>query len=307
MRIHLDTDLGGDADDLCALAMLLGDPEVELAGITTSADATGQKAAFVRHALALAGRSEIPVAAGAASFLGGQPHELVNHDARYFPDFDFSTPTPRDPPGAALDLLGRSVESGAAVIAIGPYTNIAAFEAIRPGELASIRLTVMGGWLGPFPLGYPQWGPDMDYNVQADRLAARIVFERLEPLVVPLVTCLDTTLRRRDLPALRDGGPLSRLIALQGEQHATDHDVARLARGNPALPPDMLNFHWDPLACAAALLWPEIDTTPMRLALIERDGQLAFEQSPEGKWLRVATAVDVEGFRAAWLERAMRV
>ena len=307
MRIHLDTDLGGDADDLCALAMLLGDPEVELAGITTSADATGQKAEFVRLALTLAGRSEIPLAAGSASFFGGIPHDLVNHDARYFPDFDFSAPIHRDPPGAALDLLGRSVESGAAVIVIGPCTNIAAFEVMRPGELAKIRLTVMGGWLGPFPPGYPQWGPDMDYNVQADRVSARIVFERLEPLLVPLAVCLDTTLRRVDLPALREGGPLARLVALQGEQHAADSGVGRLARENPALPHDMLNFHWDPLACAAALLWPEIDTTPMRLALVERDGQLAFEQSPDGKWMSVATAVDVEGFRAKWLERVVRV
>ncbi len=32
MRIHLDTDLGGDTDDACALAMLLGWPGVELVG-----------------------------------------------------------------------------------------------------------------------------------------------------------------------------------------------------------------------------------------------------------------------------------
>ena len=38
MRIHLDTDLGGDPDDACALAMLLGWPEVEMVGITTTTD-----------------------------------------------------------------------------------------------------------------------------------------------------------------------------------------------------------------------------------------------------------------------------
>ena len=38
MPIHLDTDLGGDPDDACALAMLLGWPDVELVGITTTAD-----------------------------------------------------------------------------------------------------------------------------------------------------------------------------------------------------------------------------------------------------------------------------
>ena len=38
MRIHLDTDLGGDTDDACALAMLLGWHEAEITGITTVAD-----------------------------------------------------------------------------------------------------------------------------------------------------------------------------------------------------------------------------------------------------------------------------
>jgi hypothetical protein len=35
LRVHLDTDLGSDTDDLCALAMLLGWPDVEVVGVTT--------------------------------------------------------------------------------------------------------------------------------------------------------------------------------------------------------------------------------------------------------------------------------
>ena len=41
-KIHLDTDLGGDIDDLCALAMLLRWEGAELAGITTVAEANGR-------------------------------------------------------------------------------------------------------------------------------------------------------------------------------------------------------------------------------------------------------------------------
>ena len=37
-RIHLDTDLGGDTDDLCALAMLLKWPSVQITGITTNTE-----------------------------------------------------------------------------------------------------------------------------------------------------------------------------------------------------------------------------------------------------------------------------
>ncbi len=36
VKVHLDTDLGGDIDDLCALALLLRWPEgVQLTGVTT--------------------------------------------------------------------------------------------------------------------------------------------------------------------------------------------------------------------------------------------------------------------------------
>ena len=34
--IHVDTDIGGDTDDLCALVMLLGWPDVELTGVTAT-------------------------------------------------------------------------------------------------------------------------------------------------------------------------------------------------------------------------------------------------------------------------------
>ena len=66
MKIHLDTDLGGDIDDLCALAMLLRWPgDVHFTGITTVAEAKGRRAGYVRYILGLEGKNEIPVAAGA--------------------------------------------------------------------------------------------------------------------------------------------------------------------------------------------------------------------------------------------------
>src|SRR5215216_6970657 len=65
-KIHLDTDLGGDIDDLCALAMLLRwQGDVQLTGITTVAEAKGRRAGYVRYILGLEGKDKIPVAAGA--------------------------------------------------------------------------------------------------------------------------------------------------------------------------------------------------------------------------------------------------
>lgn len=116
MRVHLDTDLGGDPDDACALAMLLGWPGVELVGITTTIDPGGRRAGCVAHCLRLTGREDVLVAAGAAVSMttlqlaepAGQP---------YWP----ATAVPRpSPPGAALDLLDSSIAAGRPSSVSGP-------------------------------------------------------------------------------------------------------------------------------------------------------------------------------------------
>src|ERR671929_1060770 len=120
--IHLDTDLGGDPDDACALAMLLGWPGVELVGITTTLDRGGWRAAYVSHCLELAGRMDIPVAAGSeVSLTTLRPADPFRAEP-YWPRGLVARPAPS---GAALDLLTHSIASGATIIGIGPSTNLA--------------------------------------------------------------------------------------------------------------------------------------------------------------------------------------
>jgi purine nucleosidase len=167
MKIHLDTDLGGDPDDACALALLLRSPDVEVTGITTVLDGDGQRAAYTEHVLRLAGRSGIPVIAGAGATLTG-------NQAR--PDGLWPELPPRPAaPGAALDLLAASVATGSTIVAIGPLTNLGLLETVRPGTLAGADVVAMGGYLDPPADGLPQWGPEMDWNIQFDTRAARIV------------------------------------------------------------------------------------------------------------------------------------
>src|SRR5712691_9480909 len=64
-KIHLDTDIGGDMDDLCALAMLLKWPGLEITGVTTVSEEQGRRAGYVHYVLSLVGRTGIPSAAGA--------------------------------------------------------------------------------------------------------------------------------------------------------------------------------------------------------------------------------------------------
>jgi inosine-uridine nucleoside N-ribohydrolase len=75
VRIHVDTDFAGDPDDACALAMILGWPDVEITGITTMANPDGLRAGCVRHFLELTGRPDIPVAVGTGhSLTTGSTH-----------------------------------------------------------------------------------------------------------------------------------------------------------------------------------------------------------------------------------------
>ena len=68
--IHLDTDIGGDTDDLCALALVLAWPGAEPLAVTTVSDDGGRRAGYARYAHGLAGRAGVPVAAGADISLG---------------------------------------------------------------------------------------------------------------------------------------------------------------------------------------------------------------------------------------------
>jgi inosine-uridine nucleoside N-ribohydrolase len=300
-RIHLDTDLGSDTDDLCALAMLLGWPDVALTGVTTVSDPGGRRAGWTAYALALAGRQDVPVEAGAAGSLAGFTIPLA------FPPY---WPDPVDPrpsaPGAAVDMLVAAAERVDTIVAIGPYTNLALVEAARPGLLATTELVVMGGHVPEPGEGYPPWGSADDTNVQQDAFAAAVVFARCAPMVVPLATTQRVTLRASHLEALRRGGALARLLADQGEAHARDLGRTELGRAFPALPDDLLNFQYDPLASAVAAGWGGVTFAELPVRTTIREQLLHMAIEPGAPTLRVATDVDGPAFDAAWLDAVLR-
>ena len=300
-RVHLDTDLGSDTDDLCALALLLGWEGAELVGVTTNTDPGGVRAGFTNFALEMAERSDVPVRAGAEGSLAGLFAPLA------FPDYWPEEIAPRPArPGEALELLEANAEAGATIVAVGPYTNLALLEAARPGLLASSRLVVMGGHVTAPRPGLPQWGVHDDFNVQQDRWAAAIVFERTAPLVVPLAVTLEVHLRAAHLERLRAAGPLGRLLAEQGFMHARDNARTELGRSFELLPDDLLNFHYDPLACAAALGWDGIRTKEIPVGIELHDDRLWMERRKDGRALEVATEVDTARFEEAFLRAVER-
>ena len=301
MKLHLDTDLGGDIDDLCALAMLCKWPGVDLTAVTTNQDNGGRRAGYVRYALNLAGKSEIPVAAGAdASSDHYRFYSELPDEKRYWPEPISPVPGPID---AALDLLQRSIEEGAIIAGIGAYTNLALLEKGNPGALEKANLCLMGGYIFPVPDGFPQLDYTMDWNMQIDAQSALLVLERANPLLVPMTITMQTWLRRADLPALRHAGPVEQLIAKQAEAWAEDHRMeTRFGETCAGLPKDTINFQHDPLACAIALGWKdgiEIEEIPVTSEI--RDSWLHQRADPAGKPARVITRVDGSKFADFWL------
>jgi inosine-uridine nucleoside N-ribohydrolase len=188
-------------------------------------------------------------------------------------------------------------------VIIGPTTNAAMLEAARPGALGQPRTVLMGGWIDPPRKGLPCWGPEMDWNIQTDTHAAEIVFSSARLTLVPLPVTLEAHLRALHLPRLRAAGPIGRLLARQAECHAHDHGMAAFAREHVGLPDDLLNFQYDPLACAVAVGWPGAQVTDARLVPHLDDGLLTYRRSPEGRPTQLLTRVDGPGFAEMWLRR----
>ena len=314
MRLHLDTDLGGNPDDACALTMLFGWPGVELAGITTTIDPGGRRAGCTTALLELLGRSELPVVAGAAMSL--TIRRLAGPNEGLFPQGVTARPASA---GAALDVLERVIAAGVRIAAIGPLTNIAAIgpltnlaalELLRPGALAAADLVVMGGWVDPPGPGYPPWGPERDRNLQGDTVATELVARAVGRLtLVTLPGALSAALTGRDLPRLRALGPVGELLARQSEARRDEAGYATLGRECAGLPDDLVNFHFDPVACAVAAGWGAVRTRTERLSPAVEDGVLHWRRDMRGRPIDVVTEVDGAAFTAAWLtavERAIR-
>jgi inosine-uridine nucleoside N-ribohydrolase len=297
--LHVDTDFGGDPDDACALAMLLGWPDVEITGITTNLERAGQRAGCVEHYLGLAARRDIPVAAGAETSLTTDAQFTSTWgDDRYWPD----PVTPR-PSSAehALDLLADSARRGATIVAIGALTNLALLERARPDTLRDVSIVAMAGWLAPPGDGLPDWGPEFDFNVQCDTKAADIVLGAARVTLVPLPVAMHAQLRRRDLDRLRTSGPIGALLARQSETYGSDSGMEARGREYPRLADDLVNFHWDPVTAAVAADWSGASIADVTLETQFQDGVLRLHETPGGRSHRAVAGIDAEAFTEAFL------
>ena len=200
-RAVFDTDIGSDVDDVLALAVILGSPELELGGVCTVYGDTLLRARMVARVAGTAGRDVGAIVPGRTATRSGREVWWAGHEGALLPDLDRErVDTATDP----IELLRMSP----AVIAVGPLTNVA--EAVERPDRAIEQLCVMGG---DFGLG------NAEHNIKCDVDAAAAVFASGVPATV---IGLDQTTRIRlgaaVVAEIETAGPLGRLLAAEMRQ-----------------------------------------------------------------------------------------
>jgi inosine-uridine nucleoside N-ribohydrolase len=306
--ILIDADPG--IDDAIAILLALASTELNLVAITTVVG-NAPVANATRNALRLlhlAGRPDIPVAAGADRPLVHPPRDFVSKPSKVHGDDGLGGATMenapfRARPGHAIDLMVEMVDEygeDLTVIAIGPLTNVALFFALHPERAARIgHLIVMGGGLAEGG----NYTAAAEFNFYSDPAAAERVFQ--SSINITLLS-LDVTQRAVVRPAdfARAGSGSIGIAVRQMLGFYVDWHVATY--GTDALP-----MH-DSLAVAYAIA-PEIVTTVRAALGVAYDegrtrGQTLVDRlgfSGRDRTAQFATEIDAERFRDLLCSRLM--
>jgi len=183
-RVIIDTDPG--VDDAFALLLAMRSPELKIEGITPVAgnvplDLTLPNALRMTE---IAGRDDIPVAAGAKSPL---MRRLVTatyaHGENGLGGTVFPEPKRKpvaDPASVFIEQIVRKYPHEVTLITLGPLTNVATALNSDP-ELASLvpGVVMMGGSLSGGNIT-----PAAEFNIYVDPEAARIVFQSGIPITM---------------------------------------------------------------------------------------------------------------------------
>jgi inosine-uridine nucleoside N-ribohydrolase len=185
--VLIDCDPGHD--DAIALLLALASPELELLGVTTVAGNTTIENATANaiRVLELAGRGDVPVAAGADRPLVREPYAAVYvHGESGMDGPDLPPPRARPVEGHAVDFLAERLTASdrpITLIPIGPLTNVGLLLARHPAAAARIeRIVLMGGAIAEGNVT-----PAAEFNVWADpEAAARVLGSGLDVTMIGL-------------------------------------------------------------------------------------------------------------------------
>ena len=293
----LDVDPGHD--DAMAIMLACGAPELDVWAVTTvagnvSLDKTTRNALKV---LALIGREDIPVGAGAEAPLTRPLHTAEDiHGESGLDGPELAEPTFASDGRGAVRLIADVVEASAQPITLvptGPLTNVATFleeHAVLKEKIK--RIVLMGGSIGP-----GNTTPAAEFNVYVDPEAASMVFGSGLPITM---VGLDVTHQAgagpEEVRRLRTLGPVGEVAA----------ELATFFTGTYRR---VFRFDAPPIhdaVAVAALVEPEIlETRPMRVE-IECESELTRGETVcdvHGVWDKPPNAeVGVELDKAAFFE-----
>ena len=212
--IILDCDPGHD--DAIALLLALASPEVNVLGVTTVAgnQTLDKTTANAIRVLDHVGRSDVPVAAGAARPLVRELRVAAEVHGETGLDGPDLPPPSRAPGGAhAIDWIADSVASNpgpVTLVATGPLTNVALFVARYPEIAVRLeRIVLMGG-----AFGEGNTTPAAEFNIWVDPEAASRVFQTgLDLTMVGLDVTHRALMRPEHAQRLSEGGKAARLVA----------------------------------------------------------------------------------------------
>jgi purine nucleosidase len=291
VALILDTDIGSDIDDAFALAYLLAQPRCELLGVTTVTGDVAQRCACVEIICRAAGRTDIPIHAGASDVLlvgPGQPDVPQYAAIRHLPHrIDW-------PPNTAVDFLRKTIRARpgeVTLLTVGPFTNAALLLAVDP-PIASL----LKGFVSMAGLFYPatrrRFGRALDWNSVVDPIAAAMVYHARVPGHTSLG--LDVSMQcEMSAEAVRQRlrGPMLEIVALMSHVWFEKRES--------------ITFH-DPLA-AAAIFRPELCEYEQGVIEVplssraDRQGRTRFTRAPAEPH-RAARRVNVEAFFAEFWE-----
>ncbi len=298
--IVIDCDPGHD--DAIAILLALASPEVELRGITTVAgNQTLEKT--TRNALKvleLAGRADIPVAAGADTPLARTLRVAANvHGESGLDGPSLPEPTTQVVGTHAADFLAELIEPGVVLVPTGPLTNVALMLDRHPDVRDRLeRIVWMGGAIAEGNVT-----PAAEFNAFVDPEAAAAVFESGIPVtMIGLDITHKALFTRAHADRLRDSGTVGRVVAELSDFFQRFHESRYHFDGSP--------IH-DALA-VAHVIDPTLVTTLNCNIAIETASQHCDGRTVVDRWLVLEDAprnayagldVDADRFLALLVER----
>ena len=308
-KIIIDTDPG--QDDAVAILLALGSPELEVLAITTVAGNVPLALTTLnaRKVLALAGRADVPVYAGARQPLA---RPLVTaehvHGKTGLDGADLAEPTVPAAKGEAADAIIAAVRGAApgeiTLCPLGPLTNIATALTRAPDIAPRLcEIVLMGG-------GYFEQGnitPSAEFNIYVDPEAAEIVMKCGAPIVmIPL----DCTHQALTTPARVDG--FRKLASPVGDAVAglTDFferfDMEKYgSEGAPLHDPCVIAYLLQPDLFQGRHVNVEIEThSELTLGSTVVDWWRVTDRAPNATVIR---SLDADGFYALLTERLARL